>query len=100
MIDILDSNFNELLDNLWNFLFDILDVFFGWINVPAFPSSLDESLNNFLDLIFNNLDFLVFFIRPTTLATIIPLLIFIFNFKYIYKFVCWLIKKIPFLEIS
>lgn len=96
--------FNDLFSNILNFLWDLLfilvDLLFGWINVPAFPENLKSSINSFLDLIFNNLDFLGFFISPTVLKIVIPLLIFLFNFKYIYKLTMWIIRKIPFLSMK
>ncbi len=90
----------NLLDFLFNFLFILIQLLFGWINIPQFPTELKTSINSFLDLIFNNLTFLGFFVRPTTLKIIIPLAIFMFNFKYIYKLTMWIIKKIPFLNIK
>lgn len=96
--------FNDIFTNLLNFLWDLLELLihllFGWINIPAFPAELKNSINSFLDLIFDNLSLLGFFVRPTTLKIIIPLLIIVINFKYIYKFSMWLIKKIPFLSLK
>lgn len=96
--------FSTIISNLLNFLFDflfvIIQLLFGWINVPAFPDELKASINTFLDLIFNNLTFLGFFVRPSTLRIIIPLSIFMFNFKYVYKLTMWIIRKIPFLNIK
>lgn len=92
--------FQNILNFLWDLLFILIDLLFGWINIPAFPEELKNSINSFLDLIFNNLDFLGFFIRPLTLKIVIPLLIFLFNFKYIYKLVMWIIRKIPFLNMK
>lgn len=96
--------FNDIFTNLLNFLWDLLEIiihlFFGWINIPAFPEELKNGINSFFDLIFDNLSMLGFFIRPTTLKIVIPLLIIVINFKYIYKISMWLIKKIPFLNIK
>ena len=65
----------------------------------GFPEDLLNSLYSFLDLIFENLTLLGFFIRPTTLTIVIPLLIILINFDKIYKFVMWILKKIPMLNI-
>ena len=58
-----------------------------------------NGVDNFLDLIFNNLTLLGFFIRPITLSIVIPILIILLNFEEIYKFVMWILKKIPVLNI-
>lgn len=96
--------FNDIISNLLNFLWDLLfllcKLLFGWINIPAFPDELKNSINSFFDLVFNNLSFLGFFIRPSTLTIVIPLILFIFNFKYIYKLTMWIIKKIPFINLK
>ena len=59
-----------------------------------------NGVDNFLDLIFNNLTLLGFFIRPITLSIVIPILIILLNFEEIYKFVMWILKKIPVLNIK
>ena len=96
--------FNDIFTNLLNFLWELLEILihllFGWINIPAFPEDLKNNINSFLDLIFGNLSMLGFFVRPTTLKIIVPLLIIVINFKYIYRISMWLIKKIPFLSIK
>ena len=53
-----------------------------------------------MNLIFDNLSLLGFFIRPTTLKIIIPLCIAAISFKYVYKVIIFVIKKIPFLNIN
>lgn len=92
--------FQTLLDFLWDLLFMLVELLFGWINIPQFPAELQNNINSFLDLIFDNLHFLGFFVRPITLTIVIPLLLFLFNFKYIYKLTMWIIRKIPFLSMK
>lgn len=65
----------------------------------GFPDDLLNSLYTFLDLIFDNLTLLGFFIRPLTLTIVIPLLVILINFDKVYKFVMWILKKIPMLNI-
>ena len=100
MIQAWTGSFNDIINNLLNFLYFIMDFLFGWINIPQMPNELINSINTFIDLIFDNLTLLGFFIRPITLKILIPLIIFVFNFKYIYKVVIWLIHKIPFISLN
>ena len=72
---------------------------FSWINIPGFPDELMNSLYSFLDIIFGNLNLLGFFIRPITLTILIPVLIILLNFEEVYKFIMWILKKIPMLNI-
>ena len=96
--------FNDIIQNVLDFLWDmfliLIHMLFGWINVPPFPVELQESINSFLDLIFENLSLLGFFVRSETLNIVIPLVAFIFSFKYIYKLVMWIVRKIPFVNIN
>lgn len=91
--------FSGFFDNISEGLYKIIQFAFGWINIPKMPTDITNSINSFLDLIFDNLSLLGFFIRPTTLKIVIPVLIIILNFDLIYKIVMWLVRKIPFFNI-
>lgn len=86
-----------ILEALLNLVFGLLKACFGWINIPAFPEALSGSINTFLDLIFNNLTLLGFFIRPMTITIVVPVLIILLNFEEVYKITMWVLRKIPFL---
>ena len=85
-----------ILNALRGLLFGV----FSWINIPGFPDDIMNGVNNFLDIIFGNLSLLGFFIRPVTLSIVIPILILLLNFEEVYKFVMWILKKIPVLNIK
>ena len=89
-----------ILEVLLNFIKSLLFFVFGWINIPSLPQALEESLSDFLDIVFGNLSVLGFFIRPATLSIIIPLSIVLINFDKIYNFVMFILRKIPFLDIK
>ena len=89
-----------ILEALLNIIKVLLQVVFGWINLPQFPEGLTGSIDTFLDLIFDNITLLGFFIRPQTLTIAIPILIILLNFEYVYKLTMWILKKIPFLNMK
>lgn len=95
-----NDSFSDITNNLLNFLYYLLDFLFGWINIPQIPDNIIDSINSFINLIFDNLSLLGFFVRPTTLKILIPLVVFAFSFKYVYKIVIWVVKKIPFLGVN
>lgn len=68
--------------------------------IPQMPSNFVNDVDLVLDTIFNNLDLLGVFIRPSTLIIIAPLLIVIINFERIYHFGMWILRKIPFIGIQ
>ncbi len=69
-------------------------------DVPAFPQTLLNSVNKVFDIIFSNLTLLPMFIRIDTIKILVPLLIIVINFEYIYNLVMWVLRKIPGLSIS
>ncbi len=89
-----------ILEVLLNLVFGLLKIVFGWISLPSFPSSLTSSIDTFLNLIFDNVTLLGFFIRPVTLSIIVPILIILLNFENLYKITMWILRKIPFLRIA
>ena len=79
----------------------LLTIIFGLLpDIPNFDSNVLDSLNNFINLIFDNLDLLGFFIDIELIGALIPWLIIILNFEHIYDFVMWIVRKIPILNIS
>ena len=64
-----------ILEGLLNLIFGLLKIVFGWISLPAFPSELASGIETFLNLIFDNITLLGFFIRPATITIVVPILI-------------------------
>ena len=97
-------NWSSFLGSLWETVLDglfwLCQFAFSWINLPQFPSSLSGSINDFLNLIFDNLSLIGFFVRPITLQIVIPILIILINFELLYKLVIWIIRKIPILGVK
>lgn len=87
-----------ILEAILNIFKALLFVCFSWISIPDFPAELTNTINSFLDLIFNNLTLLGFFIRPITLQISIPILIILLNFDNLYKLTMWILRKIPMLR--
>lgn len=69
-------------------------------DIPSVPSSFLTSINKVFDVIFSNLGLLPMFIRIDTIKILVPLLLIVINFEYIYNLVMWILRKIPGLSIS
>ncbi len=89
-----------ILEGLLNLIFGLLKIVFGWISLPAFPSELASGIETFLNLIFDNITLLGFFIRPATITIVVPILIILLNFEDLYKITMWILRKIPFLRFA
>lgn len=87
-------------DLLMTWLYELINLVFGWINIPQFPVELSGSIDVFFDLIFDNLSLLGFFIREGTLKIVVPVLLIVINFEFFYKLVMWLVRKLPFVNIK
>lgn len=86
--------FFDLIYNLNSFIFSMLP------SLPEMPDKIVNSIDNFLDLIFNNAG-LVGLILPLDLVKVIlPLTIIVINFDYIYGLILWVLKKIPFINVN
>ena len=72
--------------------------------LPLFPSvSLEtlQSIYSYLDLIIvNGMSLFYFFVRPTTFKICLDVVAFVFIAEPTYKFIMWLLRKIPFLSIE
>ena len=75
-------------------IFDILP------DVPQISTQLINSISHVLDIIFSNLSLLGIFVRIDTIKILVPLVIFVVNFEYLYNIIIWILRKIPGLSIS
>jgi len=90
-----------IIEGLLNIIKTILTFILGILpNIPNLPASLLNSITSLFDLFFSNAGLLGLFIRIDTIKIIVPIVLLIINFDYIYKFAMWLIKKIPMLGIN
>lgn len=79
-----------VMEIIWNFL----------PTIPHFPEHLLNSLDFFLDTVFDNIQLLDIFIRIDTIKLVIPILIALINLDRIYRLLVWLLNKIPFVDMD
>lgn len=63
--------------------------------LPDTPSQVVTAVDYYFDLVFNNLDFLSFFVNVDTLKTVAIIAIAIWTFDHAYSFLIWVIHKLP-----
>lgn len=89
-----------IIESILNLLYRVITLVFGILpNIPSFEG-FENSVDTVFNVIFNNVDLLSCFIRPTSIQLVIPLLIIIINFDKIYKLAMFIIRKIPMLNIN
>ncbi len=80
---------------------DIVGTIFGWLDIiPDFPDSFYSLISNILDLIFGNITVLGFFFDWDYITVFFPIAIGLITVPIMFKFVMWILRKIPFLGIS
>lgn len=84
-----------IIEALINLISAVFKVLFAWINLPSVPTEIVTSIDTYLDLVFNNLSFLGFFVRPITFRVIATSAIAIFTFSKLYKVTMWIYHKLP-----
>lgn len=85
-----------ILEAIMNLVKVLLNVVFALLpDVPNFDITLLDSLTQYINMIFNNLGLLGFFVRISTIKALVPLVIIAINFEDIYHFIMWVVKKLP-----
>ena len=68
--------------------------------VPSLPSSFSTVLNRFFDFIFEPIGLLLFFVDINFIMVLIPLVVVVANMEKVWNGILWILKKLPFLDIS
>ena len=73
----------------------VFKVLFAWINLPQAPEEIQNAISTYINLIFDNLQFVGFFIRPATLKVVAVTTISLYVFNRLYKVTMWIYHKLP-----
>lgn len=83
----------EALINLITVVIKLLAIPFNIL--PDTPQAVVSAVDYYFDLIFSNLDFISFFVNVNTLKSVALISIGIWTFEHAYKFLIWIIHKLP-----
>ena len=73
------------------------NLLFAWCpDIPQAPAEFSNVVNDFFDLIFSNSGLVSFFLPISLVKIVIPIVLVLINFKYIYYIFLWVIRKLPF----
>lgn len=81
---------------LLNGIFSIISI----PNIDGLSDFISNSIDFLFELINQSLGLIFLFIRPTTFVIALTTAIVIINLDNIWKFVLWVLKKIPFINIK
>lgn len=85
----------RLISHIITWLFSALGSFL------PFPSGFGDVVLSYITRLINGgAGFLFLFVRPSTFYAAIDILFFLYAFEPLYYFVRWVLKKLPFINIS
>lgn len=64
-------------------------------DLPDVPESISSSVDTYIDLVCDNSTFFSFFLDIEFTKSIIIILLSLFAFRYMYKFIMWVYRKLP-----
>lgn len=83
----------EALINLITVVIKLLAIPFNIL--PDTPQALKDAVDYYMNIIFNNLDFISFFVNVDTLKTVALVAIAIWTLDKAYNLLIWIIHKLP-----
>lgn len=78
----------------------LIKFLFSFVNLPSMPEAAATAFDTYFGYIFDNLDFLNFFLNVSTLKTVATIAIVLYSFEHIFKIIMWVIHKIPLANIN
>lgn len=89
-----------IIKGIFNLIYNLLNYVLLPIDLPDFPDTFTNALNDFIGYMEGAVGIVSLFIRPITFRTLLPLCIVMANFEKIYSFIMWVLRKLPFLGIE
>ncbi len=90
-----------IIKALLQVVLSILDVLLGLLpSVPSFPESVTDILDTCLTYFEAGLAMLSNFVYMDVVVTLIDLFLAMVAFKEIWRFIWWIVRKIPFLGVE
>lgn len=89
-----------IVSSVLNLFVGMLEVVFGWIQLPNLPDSIMSIINTVFDYIIGSIGLLGVFVDLDVVMVLIPLAIAVARFDDLYKMTMFVLRKIPFVNIG
>lgn len=89
-----------IIKGLFSLIISLLNIVFGWVNLPVMPSAVDDAFNLLLQYMGNMMGFVWLIVPREMVLVVIPVILVLSNFDKLYTVVMWVLRKIPFLGIE
>lgn len=89
-----------LIEMLLNLLFNVFSALTSAINLPSFPTEVTNILNSFVEYVTMGIGILANYTHLPYLLTLFGIVVAVEAGILLYKFVMWVLRKIPMINIS
>lgn len=90
-----------IIETICNALYSFVSVLLSWINIPQLDENFLSSFTAVFNLVLDNAKGIISVFIPWQLVRLaIPLVLIMAVVRYGYPLVMWVLRKIPFLNIS
>lgn len=89
-----------IIKGLFSLIIALLNIVFGWVNLPAMPSAVDEAFSLLLNYMAAGMGFVWLIVPREMVLVVVPVILVLSNFDKLYTVVMWVLRKIPFLGIE
>ena len=88
------------IESLCNLVYTVITALLNWVNIPDFPENMINAFASGLEIVYNGMSLLVYFLPRNVWQYGIKILLAIIAFEYLYYIIMWILKKIPVLGIE
>lgn len=89
-----------ILKLLFELVLSLLEIVFSWVSFPQMPTIVITYKDMLFDYIEQGLGFVWLFIPRGIVWILLPIVLVLENFDKLYKVIMWILRKIPFLNMS
>lgn len=89
-----------ILESVFNLVSTLLQLVFGWINLPSMPESIMSVIDELFELVRGSIGIMSIFVDMHMVKILLPVLLVVVNFDEVWKWTMFIVKKIPFLGIE
>ncbi len=89
-----------IIKGLFTLIIALLNIIFGWVNLPQMPQAVDDAFNLLLTHMRSGIGFVWLIVPRELVLVVVPVILVLSNFDKLYTVIMWILRKIPFLGIK
>ena len=89
-----------ILKLLFELVLGLLRIVFSWVSFPPMPEAVTSVIDTLFGYMAVGIGFVWLFIPRQLVLVLLPIVLILENFDRLYRVVMWILRKIPFLNMS